>query len=324
MSGLGLRLQLFWEDLSGPHARSARKDRRQQDWKLKGVKYLGDMAGRRVVPTEAGDQTKERILSAAEQLFAKSGFDGVSMRDIGRAAEVPFALITYHFQSKLGLYQALFRRRQGLLTTQRLQRLHEVQITGDREADIRQIAAAIVDPLIDIRSLPGGLDFTRLIAREICDPMESERGIVAEYLDPVAFAALELLERVAPHVDYDQICWAFYFASGSLAINNANTGRVERLSSGKCQTSDTSHVATMLTTFIAAAWDGMLSTNIGQQMRSPVRARRIIPQQQEETGLRRLLPDLCRTTAAIVLGETSAVSSTALFCSPLPSESKGL
>ena len=65
-----------------------------KDWKLKGVKDLGDMAGRRVVPTEAGDQTKERILSAAEQLFAKSGFDGVSMRDIGRAAEVPFALIT--------------------------------------------------------------------------------------------------------------------------------------------------------------------------------------------------------------------------------------
>jgi AcrR family transcriptional regulator len=280
MSGLALRLQVLCEDLSGPHARSARKTA-DKDWKLKGVKYLGDMAGRRVVPTEAGDQTKERILSAAEQLFAKSGFDGVSMRDIGRAAEVPFALITYHFQSKLGLYQALFRRRQDLLTTQRLQRLHEVQITGDREADIRQIAAAIVDPLINIRSLPGGLDFTRLIAREICDPMESERGIVAEYLDPVAFAALELLERVAPHVDYEQICWAFYFASGSLAINNANTGRVERLSSGKCQTSDTSHVATMLTTFIAAAWDGMLSTNIGQQKRSPARARRS-PQQRKK------------------------------------------
>ena len=112
MSGLALRLQLFCEDLFGPHARSARKTA-DKDWKLKGVKYLGDMAGRRVVPTEAGDQTKERILSAAEQLFAKSGFDGVSMRDIGRAAEVPFALITYHFQSKLGLYQALFRRHQA-------------------------------------------------------------------------------------------------------------------------------------------------------------------------------------------------------------------
>src|SRR5580704_13696328 len=51
--------------------------------------------------------------------------------------------------------------------------------------------------------------------------------------------------------------------------------------SGKYQTSDTSHVATMLTTFIAAAWDGMLSTNIGQQKRSPARARRS-PQQRKK------------------------------------------
>jgi AcrR family transcriptional regulator len=273
MGGAALWLLLFFVDLSGLRARSDRKTA-DKDWKLKGGKHLGDMAGRRVVPTEAGDQTKERILSAAEQLFAGSGFDGVSMRDIGRAAKVPFALITYHFQSKLGLYKALFRRRQDLLTTQRLQGLREVQITGDRETDIRQIAAIFVEPQINIRSLPGGLDFARLIAREVCDPMESERGIVAEYLDPVAFAALELLERVAPHVDYEQICWAFYFASGSVAINNANTGRIERLSSGKCQTSDTSRVATMLTTFIAAAWDGMLSTNLGPPKRSPARARR--------------------------------------------------
>ena len=227
---------------------------------------MGETAVRKVVAREAGDLTKERILAAAEQLFAKSGFDGVSMRDIGRAAEVPYALTTYHFESKLGLYRALFRRREDLLTTQRLQRLKNVRISGDRTADIHQIAAAIVDPVLELRSLPGGLDFSRLIAREICDPIESERGIVAEYLDPVAFAVLELLEKVAPEVSYEQICWAFYFASGALAITNANTGRVERLSSGKCQASDTARVAKMLTTFVEAGWSGMLSPQSNPRM----------------------------------------------------------
>ena len=237
--------------------------RRKRNWlqfeKQRGVKDLAEIAVRKVVAREGGDLTKERILVAAEQLFAKSGFDGVSMRDIGRAAEVPYALTTYHFESKLGLYRALFRRREDLLTTQRLQRLNDVQISGDRATDIHQIAAAIVEPLLEFRSLPGGLDFARLIAREICDPVESERGIVAEYLDPVAFAALRLLEKVAREVSYEQICWAFYFASGALAINNANTGRVERLSSGKCQASDSEQVARMLTAFVAAGWNGMLS-----------------------------------------------------------------
>jgi AcrR family transcriptional regulator len=240
--------------------------------KATGVVHLSKMTGRKVVPTEGGDQTKEKILTAAEKLFAKNGFDGVSMRDVGRAAEVPFALITYHFQTKLGLYQALFRRRQDLLTTQRLERLRAVQITGDRSLDIHQIAAAIVEPLINIRDLPGGLDFTRLVAREISDPLESERGIVEEYLDPVAYAALELLQAVAPEVSHAQICWAFYFASGALAINNANTGRVERLSSGKCQSSNTSEVTTTLTRYIAAGWNGMLSTELKPQKVSASKA----------------------------------------------------
>ena len=226
---------------------------------------MNKMTGRKVVPTEGGDQTKEKILTAAEKLFAKNGFDGVSMRDVGRAAEVPFALITYHFHTKLGLYQALFRRRQDLLSTRRLERLRTIQVTGDRHLDIHRIAAAIVEPLIDIQDLPGGQDFVRLIAREICDPLESERGIVEEYLDPIAYATLELLQAVAPEVSHAQICWAYYFATGALAINNANTGRVERLSSGKCQSSNASEVTTTLTRFIAAGWSGMLSTELKPQ-----------------------------------------------------------
>jgi AcrR family transcriptional regulator len=115
------------------------------------------------------------------------------MRDIGSAAEVPYALVTYHFKSKLGVYQALFRRRQDLLTNQRVESLRALQLTGDRGADIRAIAAAIVEPLINMRGFPGGVDFARLIAREICDPRQSEHGIVAEFIDPVAHAAIREL-----------------------------------------------------------------------------------------------------------------------------------
>ena len=166
---------------------------------------MSGMKKRKVVPSEAGDQTRERILGAAEALFARSGFDGVSMRDIGAAAEVPYALVTYHFKSKLGVYQALFRRRQDLLTNQRAEQLRALQLTGNRGADIRAIAAALVEPLIRIRDLPGGVDFARLIAREICDPRQSERGIVAEFIDPVAHATLDVMRQVAPEVSYARI-----------------------------------------------------------------------------------------------------------------------
>lgn len=213
---------------------------------------------RKVIPTGPGDQTKERILAAAEPLFARSGFDGVSMRDVGTAAEVPFALITYHFETKLGLYRAVFRRREEFITSMRLERLRAIRMIGDARHDIHLIAQAVVEPLISLRTVHGGADFTRLMAREVFDPLEAERGIVAEFLDPVALLTIKLLQQAAPQARYTQVCWAFYFASGALAINHSNTGRLERLSLGKCQTTNTDEMKEKLTNFLTTGWTGML------------------------------------------------------------------
>ena len=44
--------------------------------------------------------TKERILGAAESLFAQRGFDGASLRQLTSAAGVNLAAVNYHFGSK--------------------------------------------------------------------------------------------------------------------------------------------------------------------------------------------------------------------------------
>ncbi|MET0379536.1 MAG: TetR family transcriptional regulator, partial [Spongiibacteraceae bacterium] len=46
---------------------------------------------------QRGDATRDRILDAAEQLFAECGFDGTSMRDISSAAQAELGSIGYHF-----------------------------------------------------------------------------------------------------------------------------------------------------------------------------------------------------------------------------------
>jgi AcrR family transcriptional regulator len=48
--------------------------------------------------------TKEKILSVAHDLFARKGFDGVSIRDICKEADVNVSSVNYHFENKLGLY----------------------------------------------------------------------------------------------------------------------------------------------------------------------------------------------------------------------------
>jgi AcrR family transcriptional regulator len=54
--------------------------------------------------------TKEKIEQAARHLFATNGFDGTSIRDISKTAEVNIAAINYHFSSKEMLFEALIEK----------------------------------------------------------------------------------------------------------------------------------------------------------------------------------------------------------------------
>ena len=47
--------------------------------------------------------TKDKLMDAAERLFARRGFHGASLRDITAAAGVDLAFVNYHFGSKKGL-----------------------------------------------------------------------------------------------------------------------------------------------------------------------------------------------------------------------------
>jgi TetR/AcrR family transcriptional regulator, regulator of cefoperazone and chloramphenicol sensitivity len=54
-----------------------------------------------------GEETRGRILDAALELFAASGFDGASTRTIADRAGVNLPAIQYYFGSKEGLYRAV-------------------------------------------------------------------------------------------------------------------------------------------------------------------------------------------------------------------------
>ena len=54
--------------------------------------------------------TKERILNAAEALFAQHGFAGTSLRLVTGRADVNLAAVNYHFGSKENLVAEVFRQ----------------------------------------------------------------------------------------------------------------------------------------------------------------------------------------------------------------------
>lgn len=56
------------------------------------------------------ETTKQQILDAAEQEFAKHGLSGARTEAIAKSAGVASRMIYYYFKSKEGLYQAVLKR----------------------------------------------------------------------------------------------------------------------------------------------------------------------------------------------------------------------
>lgn len=61
------------------------------------------------------EETTQIILDAAEKLFAERGYSGISVRDIGREADVSHALVHRYLGSKREIYLTVLRRNENAI-----------------------------------------------------------------------------------------------------------------------------------------------------------------------------------------------------------------
>jgi AcrR family transcriptional regulator len=188
------------------------------------------------------EQTKDRILNAAERLFSERGIDGVSMREIAAAAGVQLALISYYFRSKEGLYRSVFHRRIDPISNERLSKLRDLMARKTPPPTIEEVLDALARPWVELREKRGGLLYTRLIAREVGDPREGSRGIVKDMLDPIALKFIAAMGEVLPNHPRSEIHWAYHFFIGGLLLILLKQERIQRLSGQLCDLTHGEHV----------------------------------------------------------------------------------
>lgn len=87
-------------------------------------------------------ESQKRILDAAEQEFAKSGFAGARLREIAAGAQVQPALIHHYFTDKRGLYEAVIRRALDHMS------IASFRVLGEGR-DLRGYLRGFVDLLVD-------------------------------------------------------------------------------------------------------------------------------------------------------------------------------
>lgn len=178
--------------------------------------------------------TKDRILDAAEVLFAQYGFDGASLRAITQLASVNLAAVNYHFQTKEALLKAVYLRRLRPLNADRLARLDQLE----SQAQGHPIPpAAIVRALIApaFAALEAGNPAIALMGRAFADPSDSLRAILPEILGEVAARFLAALRQSLPHIPPDLLACRMHFVIGSMAITLMAPNLLESVSHGRAR-----------------------------------------------------------------------------------------
>jgi AcrR family transcriptional regulator len=122
--------------------------------------------------------TTERLISAAEALFASRGIDGVSLREINRMAGAKNAsALQYHFRDRDGLLDALMAKHRRDVEARRHAMLDAYEAEG--RDDLRALAGALVRPMAAKLADPdGGPEYLQIMA----DLMNRPRAVI----DPAA------------------------------------------------------------------------------------------------------------------------------------------
>lgn len=168
-------------------------------------------------PTRGRDAaaTKERLLDAAEALFAERGFEGTSMRAVTQAAGVSVSAANYHFGSKEALLKATLGRVIEPVNRVRLERLDRLEHLASRDGALalEAVLDAFLRPAIEARAA-GDAEPSRLrhvAARLYSDPPELVLALKREYFEELALRFIDALGRALPGRDRGELEIAFEF-----------------------------------------------------------------------------------------------------------------
>jgi AcrR family transcriptional regulator len=171
--------------------------------------------------------TKERILGAAETLFARHGFAGASLRQVTAAANVNLAAVNYHFGSKDNLIEEVFRRRLDELNARRLDALKTALASG--ETRLEAVLGAFIRPALALSlDHTGGHAFMRMLARAYAEHDERLRKFLSDNYGHVLREFAAAFADLLPHLDKEALYWRLDFITGALTHSMADFGPMKR------------------------------------------------------------------------------------------------
>jgi AcrR family transcriptional regulator len=196
----------------------------------------------------------ERILDAAEVLFAKHGLYGVTLKEVAARVGVHHTLLNYYFEDKKTLFDAVFARRAAVTSERRMRALDDYDASTDQPT-VEGALHAFLDTDLDLY-IQGGEGWKNYaqFAAQVANTPEWGAELMDQHFDPVVLRLIGLLKRALPEASEEDIFWGYHFVSGALVLTLARTGRIDKLSGGLCKSEDFAAVKERMASFMAAGF----------------------------------------------------------------------
>lgn len=135
-----------------------------------------------------GADGKTRLLLAAEELFARSGIDGASLREIAaKAGQGNHFAVQYHFGGRDGLVRALYDYRMLQMETRRQRMLADAEATGNLD-DAKTLMEILFLPQLELQDADGKHSYagflSQVLLRNSGSDFTSEFGAFGTVLPP--------------------------------------------------------------------------------------------------------------------------------------------
>jgi AcrR family transcriptional regulator len=161
---------------------------------------------------EAGQRTRDGLQTAALELLAQRGQEGVTLREITDRAGANVAAVSYHFGSLKALCDSAIEHA--------LERYLDAQIQAldplDSTSTLQEVAAAFARPMV--RALAAGgqdLAVMRTVARVGIEPPQGWERLAGKF-DQSRREALRVLTANLPGVDEQELIFRTRCAAGLL------------------------------------------------------------------------------------------------------------
>lgn len=213
-----------------------------------------DAKPRKRTKAEQRAESLEQILDAAEYLFARSGLHGVTLRDVALRVGIHTTLLNYYFKDKMDLYETVFARRAGVTSSRRMAALEAYEQEVGGKPTVEGALHAFLDTDLDLYFEGGELwmNWAAFCARVSPTPEGTE--LMDNHFDPVVLKLVGILKKALPTYSDEDIFWGYHFVTGALMNTLAQTGRIDRLSSGLCSSTDFPAVKKRMAKFMAAGF----------------------------------------------------------------------